>query len=391
MRAAKHTRRGPTHRVSTALVTTGLLTAALLATAVLATSASAPAALTRVTTTRVTPTGSGASAGLRLAAPPGWRVVTTIGPYNQGVSGTLTAHSAADAWSVWTGTSFTAVERLTGTRWTRVTLPAKLTAYVRSAVASDGDSATDFWLFSSYRPTQALRFTGTGWTLAPIPSWVLRKSGGGLSTSTAVFGPGNVWVFALGAGGYAAHYNGHAWAKVRLPGTPDDVSAVSADDIWALAGSVALHWNGQTWAAIKIPVAAKKPAESFGSLAAAGPRSAWVLRTIGATRPGTDAEVLHWNGTRWQRVAGTPADLVDSMVPDGSGGLWATAVDINPGGFNLFYHLTGGRWTAVDTPTGIWDQVAEYLTWIPGTHSVWGTAEGLTDTGNYGVLLKYGQ
>ena len=58
--------------------------------------------------------------------------------------------------------------------------------------------------------------------------------------------------------------------------------------------------------------------------------------------PGRPAEVdqLHWNGTSWRGAGtGTPADLIDSVVPDGSGGLWATGVDVNPGGFNLFYHL----------------------------------------------------
>src|SRR5579863_5908896 len=62
-----------------------------------------------------------------VAKSSGWRVITTVGPDNEGVSGTLTANSAADAWSVWTGTQYTAVERLVGGKWTRVPVPAKLT------------------------------------------------------------------------------------------------------------------------------------------------------------------------------------------------------------------------------------------------------------------------
>jgi hypothetical protein len=273
-----------------------------------------------------------------------------------------------------------------------VSLPARLSAYVRSAVAFDGDSATDFWLFSSYRKNQALRFTGTRWTLAPIPSWVLRapSGGGDPSAVTAAFSPGNVWVFSLGAGNYAAHYDGHAWAKAELPGVPADVSAVTADDIWALAGSTAMHWNGRTWTTVRIPAAAVKPAESFTSLSATGPKSAWVVRTIPATGPRTDAEVLHWNGTRWQRAGRAPADIIGSIVPDGSGGLWTTGVDINPGGFWNLYHLTDGHWTTVSPPEGVFSHAQEYLTWIPGTRSMWGTAAGLTNKGNYGVIIKYG-
>jgi hypothetical protein len=276
------------------------------------------------------------------AKTPGWRVVATIGPDNQAVTGTVSAGSAKGAWSVWNGTAFTAVERLEGTHWSRVPLPATLTAYARTAVAFGGDSATDFWLFDSRSPDFALRFSGARWTLQAIPSWVLQRQAGGAGRSavTAVFSPDNVWVFSLDAGAYAAHYNGRGWAKVRLPAAPDEVSAVSPDDIWALHGNVAWHWNGRTWASNKIPK--------------------------------------------------VPADLVDSVTPDGSGGLWATGVDLNPGGFHLFYHLVDGRWHEVSPPAGIWAQQPETLTWIPGTRSVWGTATGLTSKGNHGVIIKYG-
>ena len=328
-----------------------------------------------------------------VAKSSGWRVITTVGPYNEGVSGTLTANSAADAWSVWTGTQYTAVERLVGGHWTRVPVPAKLTGYVRSAVAFGGASASDFWLFDSYRADHALRFAGGKWTLQQIPAWVLpqRSGGGGLSAVTAsVFGPGNVWVFGLDAGAYAAHYNGRTWAKVRLPAVPDAVSAVSADDIWTLHGNTAWYGNGKTWTATKIPKATGSPPEAFGNLTVAGRNSAWVWRTILTPGLRTDADVLHWNGTTWRRIAGTPADAIDSVAPDGSGGLWATGVDLNPGGFNLFYHLAGGHWAEVNPPAGLWDQAPEHLTWIPSTHSLWGTASGLTNKGEYGEIIKYG-
>jgi hypothetical protein len=386
MRNARSPHRGRRLTPSPALLAPGILATAVLATAAL--SVAAGHSVPVVSAATITAIQDKTTA----PKPPGWRVITTIGPYNQNVAGTLTASSARDAWSVWTGTRFTAVERLTGTKWTRVPLPAELTAYARSAVAFGGDSASDFWLFGSQRSTEALRFTGTKWTLAPIPSWVLRhrSGGGGLTVRTAVLGPGNVWVFSLGAGNYAAHYNGHAWAKVQLPATPDEVSTVGADDIWALAGSTALHWNGRTWTTSKIPAAAGKPPESFGRLSATGPRSAWVLRTISSSGPRKSAEVLHWNGTRWRAVAGAPADIIDSMVPDGSGGLWATGLDINPGGFSNLYHLANGRWTTVSPPEGVFSQAQENLTWIPDTRSLWGTAAGFTSKGNYGVLIKYG-
>jgi len=324
---------------------------------------------------------------------PGWRVVAAIGPYNDAVTGKLSATSATGAWSVWTGTGFTAIERLVGSRWSRVPLPASLAGYARSAVAFGGDSPTDFWLFSSRSPTRALRFSGTRWTLQPIPAWVLPHPSGskGVRVSASVFGPKNVWVFGLDDGAYAAHYDGSGWARVRLPAVPDEVSAVSPDDIWALHGNVAWYWNGARWAASRIPDAAGDPPASFSGLSAAGPSSAWVWRTVGSPGPAAKVATLHWDGSSWRRAAaGAPADVVDSVTPDGSGGLWATGVNVNPGGFNLFYHLSGGRWRPANPPAGIWDQQPESLTWIPGTRSVLGTATGLTSKGSYGVIIKYG-
>jgi len=367
-----------------------VLVSALVGTAALSVIASShvtpqPAARTTgaVTTAKASATRTSA------AKTPGWRIVASF-PAVGGipVSGTLAANSAADAWSVLTGPKFAAVYRWTGKAWAKVPLNSKVTPYVRSAVAFAGDSASDFWLFSFYRRTEAVHWTGNAWRISAIPSWVLPK--GARGADAAVFGPDDVWVFSLGAGAYAAHDNGHGWAKVKLTGAVSEVGAVAANDIWALAGKVALHWNGRAWAAIKIPSAAGKPPESFGYLSATGPKSAWVWRTL--LLPGTRsvAEILHWNGTNWQPTAATPADIIYSAVADGAGGLWATGLDINPGGFANFYHLTGSRWTQAGNPAGVWNHAPEYLTWIPGTRSLWGVANGVTAKGLDTVILKYG-
>jgi hypothetical protein len=389
MHAARPRRRGAAHDIAGALLTAGVLTAALTVTAVLAATASAPAALTRPRSPGPGATVAAAARGSRPAAP-GWRVAAVIGPPGQDVSGRLSARSARGAWSVWTGTGFTAVERLQAGGWARVPLPARLTRYVRSAVAFDGDSAADFWLFSSYRTTRALRFTGTGWAIAALPPWVLRASaGGGRRAVTAVFGPDDVWVFSLQAGPYAAHYDGRAWAKVPLPGAPDAVSAVAANDIWALDGSLALHWNGRTWATSTLTSAAGGPAPGFGHLTATGPDSAWAWRTTGTPGPSARSAVLHWNGARWRPIAGTPAGLIGSVVPDGSGGLWAAGLAVTPGGRGFLYHLAGGRWTRVSPPAGAGNPGRASLTWVPGTRSLWGTAEGPAGADRQATLIAY--
>lgn len=391
MRTARSPYAGRRPSASRTLIAPAVLASALAATAAVGVLAGGRPVSALSTANQAAVVGGKPAIAKTVVKTAGWRVITTVGPANENVSGTLAVNSAKDGWSVWTGSHYTSVERLVGSEWTRVPIPATLTGYVRSAVAFDGDSASDFWLFNSDSANHALRFAGSKWTLQQIPAWVLpQRSGDGPSTvTTSVFSPDNVWVFGLGAGSYAAHYNGHAWAKVRLPAVPDEVSAVSPDDIWALHGDTAWYGNGKTWTATKIPKAAGNPPEAFANLTVSGRDSAWVWRTILVPGPQTEADVLHWNGTAWQSVARTPADNIDSVAPDGAGGLWATGIDINPSGFNLFYHLARGHWTEVNPPAGTLTQAQEHLTWIPGTHSLWGTATRFTHKGEYGELIKY--
>jgi hypothetical protein len=334
-----------------------------------------------------------ATAAPSPAAPvPGWRVVKTIGPDRANVSGLLTADAAKDAWSVWTGSGPAVVLHWTGSAWTRVPVPAKLNGYVQSAVAIGASSASDFWLFGTYRSTEALRWTGKAWVLQAIPSWVLRRAGGTVTATAAVFGPGNVWAFSVGAGSYAARYNGRTWAKVPLPEVPTDVSVAGSAGIWALGAEYAMHWIGGSWAKIRLPVFPLPFGDyaTYGDLTAADARDAWVVVSIyDASHALVNTIPAYWTGTTWQLLS-SPADILGSMAPDGGGGLWADGIDINPGGFWLLYHQVGGHWTSGETPPGVDVHSPTPLTRIPGTGSLWATGTAFNAKGNYGVILKCG-
>jgi hypothetical protein len=322
---------------------------------------------------------------------PGWRVVKMIGPAKSNVSSFLTADSANDAWSVWTGSGTALVEHWTGSAWKAVPLPAKFDAYVQTAVSIGASSPANAWLFGTHRTTEALRWTGATWVLQPIPSWVLpRDHAGTVTAMSAVFGPGDVWVFSLGIVGYAAHYNGHSWTRVRLSAVPAGVSALAADDIWVLGTGVVLHWNGKQWATIDLPAIPLPSGAnlSYSDLTATGPGDAWVVRTITFRNELPATTLMHWNGKSWLTVDG-PANNVGSIAPDGSGGLWADGIDVNPAGFWLLYHLVGGHWTEY-TPPGVDTHSPTPLTRIPGTRSLWAVGSAFSPKGYYGVILKYG-
>ncbi len=367
MRADRYTRHGFTLAATAALLTMTAYASATAAT---------PASLQR-------PAGTAAAA-------PGWRVVKTIGPAKGSVSGLLTAGSATDAWSIWTAQGLTVVERWTGKAWQRVPLPAKLDGYVNSAAATgfmSASSAGNLWLFDG--SGKALRWTGTKWLVQALPSWVSRPTG------AAAFSPGDVWVFGTTA--YAARYNGRTWAKVKLPEPAADVSAAGPDDIWALGPSLGfvMHWNGTNWATVRVPLPPLPSGAtlSYSDITAVGPQDAWLVQTITlSSSPVPDTAMLHWNGRAWLTVV-SPVDFAGSLVPDGHGGLWVAGIDLNPSGFWLVYHLTGGHWTDYGTLPGVIPQAQPYLTWIPGTRSLWAADQELNAASPgsyYGAILKYG-
>jgi hypothetical protein len=334
------------------------------------------------------PRGPLAPRAASTPAAPGWRVSKLIGPASGNVSGLLSADSAKDAWSVWSGPGITAIEHWNGSKWQRVAVPAKFSSYVRSADLISASSADNVWLFNG--SARALRWTGATWRFQPLPSWVLHAS------SAAVFSAGDVWVF--GTSFYAARYNGRSWAKVTLPEPATDVSAVAPDDIWALGSAISfvMHWTGKAWTTVGLPLLPLPAGAtvSYSNITGIGPANAWLFRSISyphATIP--DTAVMHWNGKAWPTIP-SPADIVGSMANDGSGGLWANGVDINPGGFWLLYHWTGRKWTTSYPPAPMFNHAQEALTWIPGTRSLWSVGPGFNPANSknpdYGVIIKCG-
>ena len=165
-------------RIAGSLIAPAIVATAVFGTAALSVAAGSPFEDSSKATTTVSP-GATTTADRVAVKVPGWRVIAKVGPYGKQVSGMLTAGTPKAAWSVWKGQGFTAVDRWNGTAWKQVAVPAKLTGAVRSAVAFDGSTPGNFWLFDSSHPAAALRYSGTTWATQRIPSWALRKQPGG--------------------------------------------------------------------------------------------------------------------------------------------------------------------------------------------------------------------
>jgi hypothetical protein len=345
------------------------------------------------------------------AGAPGWRITKIFGasagyPALQG----LTSTGRDNSWIVGTTTQSLVIEHWDGSAWRPLAGPADLTNLTQASV-NDGvvgaPSATDLWTFPDLNGPSgdvlyALHWNGRRWQQ-------FRLKGASAIGSTAAFSQSDAWAFGeaptkqsgLGFGPpYAARYDGHAWRRVAMPGVPIIVNPLAPADIWAFGPTrktaintrtkevmIAMRWDGKTWQVLPVPRLAlpgNRELPIVYSFAAFGRRDLWATEgypgsLCGCGLPNLGVLLMHWNGSRWRRVI-VDRDVLDpfSLVSDGRGGLWLTAVR-RSGAQELL--------ARAGYSTGI-----AQLTLIPGLTSLWGIGS-LTPAGpgsSPGAIFKYG-
>ncbi|WP_030796408.1 hypothetical protein [Streptomyces sp. NRRL S-337] len=250
----------------------------------------------------------------------------------------LAVRSATDIWAVGSASA-----HWDGTKWTAYQLANDPSGHVvPDAVATTSDGKV--WTVgramgrSIKDGVPAIQsWDGKAWHRQPLPD----VGKGELSALTAV-APDDIW--AAGAA-YAPdeksqqsalllHFDGTSWRRVTAPGPHTThnwlgaITALSADDIWAVGGSttgsterpLALHWNGSTWTTAKTPDVADGRLRAVGRT---GNGDLWALGGKGAA-----PVALHWNDQRDQWEKTTAPDLVirsSTTVPH-SADLWATGI-----------------------------------------------------------------
>lgn len=291
----------------------------------------------------------------------------------------------ANAWAVGAavvdGRNHAVVRHWDGTAWQPVAVPASVEAAYLDHVAASSDG--DVWITGSDARDQAytLHWDGTTWQVSYRTTF---EPGG---DSIAVLAPDDVWLLGRGASsltaGSARHFDGTAWTTVPIPGYVDDVSVVSAQDIWAtglVSGSTqplaaVMHWNGQAWS-----TALTRTGDAyFDGVQALGATDVWVTG-----QSSNQGLTLHWNGTTW--TSGTPATgvrKVGQVISDGSQGLWAIA-----DGTRLLSYRSGA-WSIVPLPQNAGTTtVLSALALVSGSADAWGV--GTLDVAQQGDLIPTG-
>jgi hypothetical protein len=235
-----------------------------------------------------------------------------------------------------------------------------------SAVAAA--TANDVWATGSYTTTtsdvrQALieHWNGSAWSVVSSPAE-------GALYGLAVVAPNDIW--AVGYAGYSPgpyqtlieHWNGTAWNVVPSPnpgstgGQLASVSALSADDIWAVGFYVdgngfitlTLHWDGSQWTQVESPNAANKT--ELAGVTAIATDDVWAVGAYVNLQQRYVPVTMHWDGTIWSIVTpntGLQGYLfaVDAIA---TGDVWAAGYMVNTGVFQtLTFHWDGSAWTQV--------------------------------------------
>lgn len=186
----------------------------------------------------------------------------------------------------------------------------------------------------------------------------------GLHAITAV-APDDIWVggwsFQEGRspGGQSLilHWNGETWSNTPLLGgthhTINDLSAVSADDVWAVTLNVIFHWDGQIWSEAHRAV---DPGGIFGKpnlvgVEAISEQDVWVVGSsywAGGCDHG-EAHILHWDGYTWSSVPIPAIDFecigppsladIHALAPDD---IWAVGAGLNR---PMAMHWDGTTWS----------------------------------------------
>ncbi|WP_055588593.1 hypothetical protein [Peterkaempfera griseoplana] len=229
---------------------------------------------------------------------------------------------------------------------------------------------------------------GKGWREVQLPAY----SGDPTELHGAAAVPGSeggdAWLVGMSDsvnlhGLLTEHWDGQSWRTVTAPlpassefGNLTSVSAVASDDVWAVGWAdvvdseipdpdkpggtivtehregLAEHWDGSSWSRVDMP----DQAGFFAiSVVTRGAHDIWVAGYTSGDEPA----LMHYDGRTWTSVQLPRTGFygeIHSVVADPDGTLWAAGRTLLTGkdtGHALLLHLVGGRWTKVETPSGL--------------------------------------
>jgi hypothetical protein len=206
-----------------------------------------------------------------------------------------------------------------------------------------------------------IHFDGTTWTAFPAP--FINGENISFLRGVADISPTEAWAVGNITGGIFAgphpgplieRWDGTQWNVFSAPGCSAQlfaITAISANDIWALGGDNFEHWDGTAWTATTIPIG--------GLLIAASSDAANDVWAVGFSGPsGIEGETLvaHFNGTTWQTVpspnvgVNSTFNAVVALAPNNVWAVGSSVAATHDPTLTLIEHYDGSQWSVVPSP-----------------------------------------
>lgn len=297
--------------------------------------------------------------------------------------------------------------RWNGTQWNSipVPLPAGTDGELISVDAAAGSN--NVWAVGvTRRPTGPfgysekgwlIRWDGTNWnTVTEFEDPVSPQFGIGVVKSIGVVSDNNVWIVGARIGGasWTLNYNGTNLTTIPSPNADmggnklNDISIISADDIWAVGSFMVIRWNGTEW---RIVPGNLPRGMHLSGVAAVSPNEVWAVGGTTTCGPfmgcsSSDA-IIRYDGTTWTiaPVEQFPATqvILNAISASGSNDVWVVGlVDTK----TLVLHYENGVFRRVQSenvppaPSGSFHELVSVSALTP--NEVWtvGYATGIFNT-----------
>jgi hypothetical protein len=225
---------------------------------------------------------------------------------------------------------------------------------------------------TGFGPGTAVAAACRGWTVAGNPEPGVLHGVAVVPHSRRAWAAGTFSGNGGGRQGEVLHWNGSKWqlagAMPSLDGASlNGVAAVSHSDAWAVGGytggpayslsrTLILHWNGTRWQRVGSPSPGRPSADSgLYGVAATSVSSAWA---VGAepSSAGQATLILHWNGTKWRRAPspnpGTHGGELTAVAAVSAADAWAVGASASSSSSSrtLIEHWNGAAWKQVASP-----------------------------------------
>jgi hypothetical protein len=259
---------------------------------------------------------------------------------------------------------------------------------------------------------------GSSWSIVSSP----KLAGIGSLNAVTALSATNIW--AVGEYSNSSntseqplieHWDGSSWKVIQSPqvgnlyAVLNSISAISADDIWAVgiyasktvignSETLLEHWNGTSWSVIPAP----HSGGFLSSVAAISANDVWAVGDIGSAGntatgyQGTQTLVEHWNGSAWHIVKslnpGIAANALDAVTALSAHDVYAVGYTSNNFADQVrepfIEHWNGSSWSVASGPilaTSLNDLSA--VTHIPGSSRIWAVGNRENDNGNVPITV----